>query len=162
MQPDKFRNLVLVNPGGMIGPDTAKRLLLDFTADYFEQWRRVLSTTDSKRASALERAISAAFKSFKDSPKKSVEEVDSMASTQIHVLVRGLKAKGLGVAIIHSVDDKTFPFNRLQQITKEDMIDAFYSVPGTHNEFYLDPHKYTLLVDQALDALEQKGNRGSS
>lgn len=161
MQPEKFRNLVLVNPGGMIGPDTKYRLSRDFLVEIVEQWKRVLSSEDPKRLSAAERAVTAAVKTFKNSPKKSQAEVEAMASTQIHELLRGLKAKGLGVVIIHSVDDKTFPMDRVQQIAKRDMLDGFYSVQGTHNEFYLDPHKYTLLIDQALDALEQKESQAA-
>lgn len=160
MQPEKFRNLVLVNPGGMIGADTKKRLSLDFMADLAKQnWRALL---DRKRRPAVRRATWGAVKSFVNSPKKSVAEVDSLASTQIHELLRGLKAKGLGVVIVHSVDDKTFPMDRVQQIAKQDMLDGFYSVQGTHNEFYLDPHKYTLLIDQALDALERQAQANTS
>ena len=71
-------------------------------------------------------------------------------------MLRDLHQKGIGISVIHGVDDPVFPMDKMQEIVKADQIDGFYSVKGDHNEIYVHPEKYIPLVDEALQSLENK------
>ena len=43
--------------------------------------------------------------------------------------------------------------------TLETKGDGFYSTKGSHNSYFLDPKPYSLLIDNALDALERKSQK---
>ncbi len=155
LYPEKFRNLVLVDPGGMIGEDNMARLAKDFTHDVGIK-QTMNSFKNPKHIKPILRAFKEAGKTIVDNPVKSTQEVMAIANTQIHELLKGLKEQGIGISIIHGVDDKAFPMDRVQEIADKDQLDGFYSVKGTHNQFYLQPKEYTQLAEQALSALEAK------
>lgn len=157
LYPDKFRNLVLVDPGGMIGEDRPERLAARFSMDIIKQLIR--STKEHEIIKPIRKASSVAGKAIMGGPRKSFQEVLDISNTQIHELLRGLRKKGIGISIIHAVDDKAFPMDRVQKIAKKDQLNGFYSVKGTHNEFYLHPEKYTKLAEHALTALESRKSK---
>lgn len=157
LYPEKFRNIVLVNPGGMIGKDNAGRLSIDFSKDIIEQIFKCVKDKDYIKPSL--KAFWEKGKSIISDPIGAVKEVFAISSFQIHGLLKQLKSQGIGISIIHSVDDKAFPMNRIQEIAEADQLDGFYSIKGTHNEFYLKPQEYTKLADQALTALAKKTKR---
>ena len=155
LYPEKFRNIVLVDPGGMIGEDNIMRLAKGFSNDVIIK-QTINSFKDHSRFKPIARAFKEAGKTIIDNPKKSLEQILAISNTQIHGLLKGLKEQGIGISIIHGVDDKAFPMDRVQEIAKKDQLDGFYSVKGTHNEFYLKPKEYTQLAEQALTALESR------
>lgn len=157
LYPERFRNLVLVNPSGMIGKDKPEKLSARFSVDIIRQVVR--SIKDKTMIKPIAKAALAAGKSVGSDPLSSFKEVLAMSGTQIQDLLRDLKEKGVGISIIHSVDDQAFPMGRVQDTATADQLDGFYSVKGTHNELYLHPERYTDLVDSALDALESKHNK---
>ena len=154
LYPEKFRNLILVDPGGMMGQDRADKLAGRFSMDILKQ--TIDAMKDFKRLKPIGRSFKEGIKSFVSNPSQSIKEVMAISDTQIHEMLKDLKQKGIGISIIHGVDDKAFPMDRVQQMAKSDQLDGFYSVRGTHNEFYLNAVKYTKLADAALDALEAK------
>lgn len=156
LYPDKFRNIILVDPGGIIGKDRADKLAGRFSMDILKQI--IDGMKNRKRMMPISRAFKEAAKSITSNPSQSFKEVLAISNTQIHNMLRDLKEKGIGISIIHGVDDKAFPMDRVQQIAESDQLDGFYSVKGTHNEFYLNAAKYTKVADEALDALEAKHN----
>jgi len=154
LHPEKFRNIVFVDSGGMIGEDKIENLSTRFSADTVQQI--INGIKDRKLIKPMTKIFSEAGKSISSSPLKSLREVLAISDSQIHNLLRGLKKKGIGISIIHAVDDKAFPMDRVQQIAKADQLDGFYSVKGTHNQFVLKAKEYTQLADEALTALESK------
>lgn len=155
LHPEKFRNLILINPGGMVGEDNLGRLSKNFAHDVLIK-QTMDSIKDSQRIKPIIRAFKEASKSIVNSPTKTMKEVMAISNTQIHELLKNLKSQGIGISIIHGVDDKAFPMDKVQEIAKTDQLDGFYSVKGTHNEFYLKPKEYSALANQALSALEAK------
>lgn len=149
--PDKFRNIILVDPGGMIGKDNIARLSVDFSLDIIKQTIR--SIKDRRLIKPILKSFWEGGKLKNLHPVRAVREILAISDFQIHELLRGLKEKGVGLSIIHAIDDKAFPMDRVQKIAKTDQLDGFYSVKGTHNEFYLKAKKYTQLADEALTAL---------
>ncbi|MDA2936041.1 alpha/beta hydrolase [Patescibacteria group bacterium AH-259-L05] len=154
LYPDKFRNIVLVDPGGMIGNDNPWRLSVGFLQDIVKQIMRGIK--DRKLVRPTLTSFREGGKSISSGPVRAFKELLVISKIQIHELLRELKKKGVGISIIHAADDKIFPMDKIQDIAKSDQLDGFYSVKGTHNEFFLKPKKYTRLADQALTALESK------
>lgn len=189
LYPEKFRNLVLVDPAGIIGKDNFIGLAKRFSADLINEIKRGIKEPNI-RGPIIKKTYEAA-KAIIANPKRSMEEVFAIAETRIDDLLRGLKEKGIGISIIHAVDDKAFPMKRVKEtlyplkdqteqlqqeknISKEDamkeakktleakMVNGFYWVKGTHNELILNPEKYTKLVDFALTAMEEKDAKNSN
>lgn len=99
-------------------------------------------------------------------PKSSMDEIRALAEAQIRTLLKRAKAGGVGISIVHGVDDTVFPMDQMQKHVartasekehgEELIVDGFYSVKGRHGEFLMDPEKYTQVADMALTALEEK------
>ena len=96
------------------------------------------------------------FKVLLSQPLQSFRELVSISAADILDILRGLKEKGVGVSIIHTVDDQGFPMELVQKAVKANMIDGFLSVQGTHNEFQFRPEKYTRAAETLLTAMEKK------
>lgn len=150
LYPDKFRNIVFVNPAGMIGDDNIVRLSVDFIKDLISQW------TKSKNTKTSLNALVESGKSIISDPIKSIQQILAISKIQIPELLRDLKGKGVGISIIHSIDDKVFPMEKMQKMAEKNNIDGFYSTKGTHNELFLDPEKYSKLIDKILSDLQSR------
>lgn len=160
LRPEKFNNLVLVDPAGMIGGDTEGRLVkgaaLDLALQTARIYKKVLTKDGFEAFKRSATAVKALAEVFASNPSRTVESIGVIAETQIHEILTILKRLGLKISVIHGVDDKFFPMEMVQKKTTSDMVDGFYSVKGTHNQLYLHPEKYTSLVDNALYALQKK------
>lgn len=166
--PERIRNLVLFNPGGMIGDDSLVKLVYRFLTEGLNEIKR-----DREKMSPAARQQSKdggeGFKRYlMDDPLKSIDELRAMASTQIRGLLKQAKEAGVGISIVHGVHDKVFPMDRIQdQVSRTTpdenlIVDGFYSVDGGHGEFVNDPERYTRIADIALSALEQKQQKAKS
>lgn len=164
--PERFRNIVLVNPGGMIGEDSSLNLALRFTHD------ALLTTADvikRGRLSEQTRLTNAVLKNAATAPIHSFKEMQSIAAADIADLLRVLKEKGIGIVIIHGASDAVFPMERMTQTLHSEkadpteditsILDGFYSVAGGHTEFVTNPEPYTRLAEGALTALEEKARK---
>ncbi len=152
--PERFRSLVLVNPGGMVGEDNFLSLVARAYEHQKAQTRQ--AKVDSRVAAIIEATRGERTKNVTMSPLQSVDAARAIAATQIHELLVDLKSKGIGIAVIHGVHDLIFPMERVQKMAKTEQLDGFYSVKGGHSEFLLHPEQYTRLANHALDALAQK------
>ncbi len=157
LYPEKFRNLVLVNPGGMIGQDNEARLTAGFLRDLVKHF--VESFSDKEKLARWAKVYGGMVKSVAKDLPKALREISAISDAQIENFLRELKSQGLGILIIHSVDDHAFPMDRVQRIAKPDQVDGFYSVKGAHADFVIQAEEYSHVVDQALDALERKKER---
>ncbi len=158
LRPEKFRNMVLVNPAGMIGEDTVERLVggaaWDTCLEAARIYKKIVTDEGFAEFKRSGEGTKSLAKVFASDPRRTIESVGVIAKTQIHEILRTLKKLGIKISIIHAVDDKFFSMDKIQRQTTTEMIDGFYSVKGTHNQLYLHPEQYTLLIDNALDALE--------
>ena len=158
LRPDKFRNMVLVDPAGMVGKDSKGRLVKDAALDIALQTVRIYTKLFTKEGfnafNQSKIAAKAKMKVFASNPQHTIESIKVIAETQIHEILKTLKDLGIKISIVHGVDDNFFPMDKIQQQTTRKMVHGFYSVKGTHNQLYLHPEKYTALIDTALDALE--------
>lgn len=154
LYPERFRNIVLVNPAGMIGKDNIWRLAYGFLKDISKS--HFAEAREKGTKESLKKLKAGASGPSSQSPIQSISEVRAIAQTQIDSLLKGLKDKGIGISIIHGVHDEVFPMERVQQMTKANMIDGFYSVRKSHSHFELKEERYKKLAEEALTALEKK------
>jgi pimeloyl-ACP methyl ester carboxylesterase len=165
MYPERFRNLVLVDPGGMIGPDSFLNLSARFAYDAAKSHVTALREGTLTKQLAIGNEVTA---SAVKAPILATKEVAAIARAQVVNLLREVKALGIGIVIINGVDDKVFPMSRMTKTIHEEkeegediekLLDGFYSVKGGHAEFLMKAPEYTRLAEKALTALELKQKR---
>ncbi len=171
MHPERFRDLVLFDPAGMVGDDSsvalAYRFLKENIAEMLEIDKRRKNGELSAAAAAQAKKGDEDFIAYlqADMPE-SLEEIRAIATQQTRALLKRAHDNGVMMTIIHGVDDDVFPMERVQkQLSRTDaekkdgedlIVDGFYSVKGRHDEFLLNPERYTRMADEALTALEEK------
>ena len=159
LYPNRFRNIVLEQPAGMIGPDYLLRLAakfpLDIAKSYIDGVRKKELREPKKQAES--RGSKPAALPLREMPQ-AVREVSDMAKTQIHELLRDIRKKGIKISIIHGVDDNVFPMRDVQRMTKADMVNGFFSIKGKHAQWRSkeDRRRYAMLAEHALTAMEKE------
>ncbi len=162
LYPEKFRNIVLIDPGGMIGEDTPMKLSLRFTKEMIYGAIELIKRRGQMSALAkeqMDKGPKEFIKYIMNDPATALREVFAMSKARIYDLLEEIKRNGIGISVVHGVDDGVFPMDRIQKFTKSGTVDGFYSVKGDHTEFLVNPEKYTRLAEQALTALEKKQER---
>ncbi|HEX9503696.1 MAG TPA: hypothetical protein VF974_05240 [Patescibacteria group bacterium] len=154
LYPEKFRNIVLVEPAGLIGEDNFFSLVIRFLKDMKEEKAQA---KHFKRAEFPSPA-SVGIKSVLSDIPGSAREVQAIAKSDITKFLEEIHKSGVGISIIHGVDDKLFPMDKVQKMTKEKMIDGFYSVKGSHNMIY-SYEPFGRLAETALTDLEKKSKK---
>jgi pimeloyl-ACP methyl ester carboxylesterase len=173
--PDKFGNLVMLSSGGIIGEDTAgsliKRSLKQGSFDDKNRDPLPHNKTgdDDRIAHQIARMPQHLFtplqgkinvvRHISSNPKRALEEVHTLSSTQIQELLQKIRADNIGVVFIHHVEDQIFPMEAVQsskalltdasQALPEGIkgsADGFYSLLGSHNTLYTDPRVMKLAV----------------
>ncbi|MFH0890796.1 MAG: alpha/beta fold hydrolase [Candidatus Liptonbacteria bacterium] len=159
LYPEKFRNIVLVNPAGLMKKDNTAALATRFS---YDNVRRTLAEVASgfpggKRfAQRTNTAGLEIIKSVAKNPLRSLKEVVAIANTHTGELIDELKTKGVRVSIIHTTKDRAFPIQRVKEMASAREIDEFYTIEGGHGELMLNAEKVTDLADRALISMEKK------
>lgn len=152
--PDKFRNIILVNPVGMIGKDNIASLSIRFSSNIINEIANGFK--NKHQIKPMLKSFSEAGKSVVSGPLQTLKQSIAISGTQIQHQLKELKEKGIGISIIQAVGDRVYPMDKVQKIAKKDQFHGFYSVEGTHNTIYLEARKYSSAADAALTALESK------
>ncbi len=153
LHPERFRNIVLVNPAGMISKDDIARLAVGFSKDIVGQVVRDITEKDPDRAKL--NALTS-LQTTSKGPLHTLREVFAIANSDIRGMLAELKQKGVGISVVAGTEDQAFPIERMNEVLDKDQLDGFYSVTGSHNELISQPEKHTALIDSALDALEKR------
>jgi len=156
LYPGRFRNMVFVNPGGMIGKDNVFRLGKGMAHQLAVQAASEARRTDTDRQAEKLRSPLIPLRVIASNLKRAWGSVKVVADSDIVDMLKDLKAQGVGISIIHGADDKVFPMERVQKEVGADAVTGFYSVRGGHNEIFIRPEQYTKVADLALDALEAR------
>jgi pimeloyl-ACP methyl ester carboxylesterase len=160
MIPDKIRNIILVNPAGLIGKDTFPRLLKGFSLEQIhktinDENRPTYNLDRVEKKPGQKHALNV-MKNVAGNVLQSLREGLAIANSDIKDMLKSLKDEGKHIAVIHGAQDHAFPMNKMQEIVDDEMVDGFYSVKGGHNQVILNPAAYTKVINHALDALEAK------
>lgn len=166
LYPERFRNVVLVTPAGMIGKDTFWRLATSFSIDVVKGYVQGITQSIAKESDSrtgrkvifepMLRALREVAGSALKDPVRAFREVLAISDAEIHELLIGLREKGIGISVVSAADDEVFPSGRMQKIITRDMVDGFYSVAGRHDQFQSEAETYTGVAESALTALEKK------
>lgn|ERR1035437_7030707 len=159
MHPEKIRNIVLIDPAGLIDEDTTKRLSVSFVRDIVQG---ALNKEKLPRP-VVERSVQpgspsdlfGALRNIAGSPMQSLKEVLAIRDADIRKMLEDLKAQGKRISIIQGERDVIFPKERMERVVNTKHVDGFYSVYGGHNEMNSNPTPYIGVIDHALDALER-------
>lgn len=155
--PEKFRNIVFVDPAGLIGKDNPSKLVARFGLMLAKDSLRSLNVLDFKMGNRL-RAAREAVKYLAKNPVRSIQEASDISAADIYEILTFLKKSAIGVSIIHGVNDTIFPMKALLRTAeKRGGIDTtgFYSVKGDHMEVSVHPEKYAALAIDALNGLKR-------
>lgn len=154
LSPEKFRNIILVDAAGLIGKDNFFKLAGRFILGIGQGLLEAISDKDKRgKIIQIQKEI---LTYISKNPVRAIKESNAIAKEDITETLKYLRGKGIGIVIIHAVDDMVFPIDKVQMNTDADMVDGFYSTKGKHIELVTNPKKYIDLVDHALDALESK------
>lgn len=152
MAPDKIRNIILLNPGGIVDKDNFLKLSARFLGGVLN-----LIKEEMREGQKIKNTLfTESLKYITKNPARALKEVGEIAGTDIKDILRDLRKEGIGISIIHGVDDSVFSMDDFQRDLKKESVDGFYSVKGDHWESLKEPDKYMSLVDQALSDLETK------
>ncbi|MDP3696795.1 MAG: alpha/beta hydrolase [Candidatus Taylorbacteria bacterium] len=155
LRPEKFRNLLLVDPAGMVGEDNRSRVIkggiLDIARQVARLYKRegIISTAKKVARDAMSFA-----KAIVAGPKKTWDSIGTISKTQIHERLEVLNDLGVKISIIHGTDDRLYSLDDVQKLTKSGTVHGFYSTETTHNEIFLNPKPFNTLIESSLSSLE--------
>jgi hypothetical protein len=70
-------------------------------------------------------------------------------------MLKEIKAKGIGVAIITTTEDKFFPAGKILSNLNEEHYDILRAEDGTHDSTYYRPEEFAGLEAKAIEDLEK-------
>ncbi len=160
----RFRNLLFLNPAGVHQPDGPVALLGRSLHEVGRSAHHEISTIANDKITAplpptiqrMTNVFSVTLRSVLENPRLIWNSFEAGGTMDISPLLRELRAKGHKISIIHGADDEMLPMHRVQDLITADMVDGFYSVSGGHTEVFAHPEKFNAVIDEALDALENK------
>lgn len=154
LHPERFRNLVLVEPVGVIGKDTFFKQWMRHLADGLAGLAPVEKLKEYPRTSQVNIRESDKLKLkhyFKlQSWKHVINTAKALANTDATKFLADVRQKGVKVSIIHSADSRLVPSKRIQDTLPKDSVDGFYELPGPHGAYNLYPEAYTQAIEHAL------------
>lgn len=165
LYPERFRNIVLDKPAGIVGKDGNARLTGRFTKlllkEAFE--RKPFSFTDPTNS------VSSVLRTgnYLARHRELFTELSAMTTQDITEMMYNLEEKGIMFAIIAGPSDPLFPVARqlehLRQVRqKKDKklpFEGYYSVRGGHNELSIHAKDHALLAVDALTNLQRRRER---
>ena len=149
--PERFENIVLVEPAGLIGQDSLLKLL----GRTIQDMKGTGEAAKGLKPVAYQSDLSVGAKSILSNLYRSYRELEAIAGSDITDSLKKAHDAGVGISIIHAVDDEVFPMQRVIEMTKAHMLDGFYSVRGPHGSIYLF-QPFGEAAEAALTALEKK------
>lgn len=153
INPDKFRNIVLVEPAGLVGRHSIATLIerQGRENDLADQ-RQSKNKDFSDQAKTIDREFG---KYLASNPLRALNEIHAISRAEIQEMLRVLHEKGIKIAIFQSADSRLFPMDLVQKMVKDSKIDGFYSLQGGHYDIQHDP-RFAIQTVKALEALEMK------
>lgn len=155
LEPERFRNIILVDSGGLIGPDTFPRVSGRFM-------QNVPGTPFAQQREGAKYLFS--------NPARAVAEGIGASRAQIDEVLEIVHGFGIGIGVIHAVDDKLMPQDRVQKTLtpkapnqlpiSETHLDGYLSVKGSHVEWLNQPERYTRAIDALMTAIERRPRTG--
>lgn len=129
LYPEKFRNIVLMSPAGMMKNDSYFNLVKRFIVD--ESIEEV-KNRDKVNINSFYSYFKDVFGSLLKNLLLSNKEMKAMTQMDLFELTKQLKEKGVGVGLVCGVNDKVFPIEEVIKNADRNNIDCFLSTKGNH------------------------------
>lgn len=162
LKPERFRNIVLANPAGLIGKDSLLRLAYSFA---------IKEGTLKSTLPTIEMA-KAFWNYFIKHLRMSLNEARQVSEADTYDILKYLKKRGIKIAVVATTNDDVFTMEKIQKHYSEEkaagrvknyseIIDGFYSTLGTHAEIIghgedLKEDQMPRAIVRIFEALEKK------
>jgi pimeloyl-ACP methyl ester carboxylesterase len=155
LYPHRVRNLILVDPGGLIVGDRWYRLAGRF-AKMIVQCTREAATNTAERRALVWAVVNPTIYSLTH-PGRAMAQVAALARWHSLELLRGLRGSDVGVVMITGVDNRVFPINQAGPLVRDGvmLVDGFQAVRGGHAKLLGDA-RYADAVLNAIDRLNAR------
>lgn len=154
LYPEKFKNIILVDPSGLIGENSILDIPINFSKEVVTgaiEWVR----TPEGRKMMFDIFKGVAGTVLKH-PILAYRQMLGNSSAELLEEMKSLRARGIGISVIHGTDDMIFPMEKMQEYVEAEAVDGFYSVKGSHPDFLFKSNEFTKAAEAALTALEKK------
>jgi len=152
LKPERFKNIILVNPSGMMRGDTfyklTKRFLLEtlFEPITFKSIEKFLIYIKY-----IYRVIGYVIRN----PMQAFREAIGVSRFKIFRLLKNIQKKGVKVSIVVDKNDIIFPAEQVKRSAKRAKIKNFYMVEGGHNEIHINSDKLIETINKIFISMEE-------
>jgi pimeloyl-ACP methyl ester carboxylesterase len=156
LHPERFRNIVLVGPAGLTdsGAESVMRRVEGFFRTMLQDVAHFL--LDKTERWPLLRAFFESVRSMLRAPIASAKEVGAIVHFNMLDILPRLKKRGLSVSVVHGTNEKMFPLEHMQQLSREKSIFGFFPIIGDyHHDMYFN--KEALFIESILKEMEEAG-----
>jgi pimeloyl-ACP methyl ester carboxylesterase len=155
LYPHRFRNLILVDPAGLIVGDRWYRLAGRFGQMIVQCALEAATNADERRALVWAMVNPTVYSLTH--PLRAVAQISALAQWHSLDLLGRLRGAGIGVLVITGVDNRIFPIDRAGPLIRDGVIlvDGFHSVRGGHAKLLGDA-RYADAVLDAIDLLNAR------
>lgn len=152
--PEKFRNIILVDPGGFMKEDKVSRLIYRFVMEIIQLVKDSIFIPENRKK--LLRVEKEVLTYVTKNPIRTLKEAEEIATEDVMEMLKILHKKGIGISIIHSASDKVFPIKKIRKNVDSEMVDYFYPTKGSHFELLVEPQRYVDLIINAINVEQRK------
>jgi pimeloyl-ACP methyl ester carboxylesterase len=158
LYPQRVRNLVLVDPAGLIVRDRWYRLAGRFGQMILQC--TIEAATNAAERRALVWAMLNPTVYAVTHPLRALAQIAALTRWHSLDLLVGLRDSDVGVVVITGVDNRVFPINRAGPLVREGvrLVDGFHAVRGGHAKLLGDA-RYADAVLNAIDLLNARRDR---
>lgn len=151
LSPDKFRNIVLLEPSGMVGRETVGNIMKNLCMEGITILPSVIRSP-RQIISATKVVIDLLVYCAKN-PALAFREVNAVCRADLSLLIKALHGKGKKVFVVHGINDKVIPFQKVIKHIDKDGLKNFmklYCVAGGHVDIILQPERCIGIISKIL------------
>jgi pimeloyl-ACP methyl ester carboxylesterase len=158
LYPQRVRNLILVDPAGLIAHDRWYRLAGRFGQMIVQCTVEAATNRDERRA-LLWAMVNPTVYALTH-PLRALAQVGALARWHSLDLLQTLRDSEVGVVVITGVDNRVFPIDQAGPLVREGvlLVDGFHAVRGGHAKLLGDA-RYAEAVLNAIDRLNARRER---
>jgi len=159
INPKKFRNIVLVNPAGVMGKTNFFNFVLGALKHVALEKRKLAEAVRTGRYLRSGELDERVAPEHDKSPGfvSGIQSKLAIPKSDILDALAELERNGVGVTIIHTEDDQIYPLAKIKKMLAEKKLSHLLKVEkGSHTAFSSNPEKFWKLITAAFNDLEKQ------